>query len=172
MPGLPADPRRRRAGGEDFIKEPSILGIRDQRGQRRLRPDYQLRFYLRRGDAVEAIHRGAWVCVDTTGAVVAGVSDPLQPVFPRSASKSFQALPLVTTGAADAFGFDAGDLALAMASHSGEAIHVERVLASLERLGLTEDDLQCGPQQPIAAWSNQTKRRASNNCSTPHSPLE
>lgn len=121
-----------------------------------------------RGDAVESMQRGAWAAVDSAGAVLAAAGDPSQLVFPRSATKSFQALPLLLTGAADAFGFDDGDVALALASHSGESIHVERVLATLERLDLTEDDLLCGPQKPLAAWSNEGTRRASMNCSGKH----
>lgn len=123
---------------------------------------------MRRGPAVESVHRGAWVVAATDGTVRTSNSDPDQAVFCRSATKSFQALPLLTSGAADAFGFDEGDVALAMASHSGEAMHVERVLASLRRLSLTEDDLLCGPQRPCATWADQTERRATNNCSGKH----
>ncbi len=121
-----------------------------------------------RGDAVESIHRGAWVVTDTNGSVLGSVGDPYQPTYPRSATKPFQALPLLLSGAADAFGFDDADLALAMASHSGESMHVERVLATLERLDLSEEALQCGPQRPIASWSSEAKRRASMNCSGKH----
>lgn len=121
-----------------------------------------------RGDAVESIHRGAWVATDVDGSVLASLGDPYQLTFPRSATKAFQALPLLLSGAADAFGFDDGDLALAMASHSGESMHVERVLATLERLDLTEEALRCGPQKPIASWSTEAKRRASMNCSGKH----
>lgn len=121
-----------------------------------------------RGDAVESIHRGAWVATDVNGSILASVGDPYQLTFPRSATKSFQALPLLLSGAADTFGFDDGDIALAMASHSGESMHVERVLATLARLDLTEDALQCGPQRPLATWSPEAKRRASMNCSGKH----
>ncbi len=121
-----------------------------------------------RGDAVESIHRGAWVATDVNGSVLASLGDPHQPIYPRSATKAFQALPLLLSGAADAFGFDDGDLALAMASHSGESMHVERVLATLERLDLKEDALRCGPQKPIADWSTEATRRASMNCSGKH----
>ncbi len=123
---------------------------------------------LWRGPAVESLHRGTWVVVDTDGTVLDAAGDPDQFVFPRSATKSFQALPLLVSGAADAAGFDDGDVALAIASHSGESIHVERVLATLERLGLGEDDLQCGPQRPLAPWSTEAERRAAMNCSGKH----
>ncbi len=123
---------------------------------------------LWRGPAVESLHRGAWVAVDTHGTVIGGAGDPDQSVFPRSSTKPFQALPLLTSGAAEAAGFDDGDVALAMASHSGEAVHVARVLATLDRLGLTEDDLQCGPQRPLASWSEVGTRRAAMGCSGKH----
>ena len=121
-----------------------------------------------RGPAVESLHRGAWVMSRSDGAIVRSNSEPDQLMFARSATKPFQALPLLLSGAADAFSFDGGDIALAMASHSGESIHVERVLAILDRLSLVEGDLQCGPQTPIASWSEQTTRRAANNCSGKH----
>ena len=46
-------------------------------------------------------------------------------MFPRSAIKALQALPLVETGAADRYGFGAEELALACASHSAEPAHAD-----------------------------------------------
>ncbi len=123
---------------------------------------------LVRGPAPEAVHRGAWVAARPDGGSARSNSDAEQLVFARSATKPFQALPLLLSGAADAFAFDDGDIALAMASHSGESRHVERVLASLDRLGLTENDLRCGPQAPFAARAGESERRAANNCSGKH----
>ena len=58
-----------------------------------------------RGEIVESRHRGMAVVVDGDGAVVMGLGEVGTPVFPRSAVKSMQALPLVETGAADRYGF-------------------------------------------------------------------
>ncbi len=61
------------------------------------------------------------------------IGDVTKPVFPRSAIKALQALPLVEEGAADRYGFGDEELALACASHSGEPAHVagvERMLAA------------------------------------------
>lgn len=87
--------------------------------------------------------------VTNTGASVARWGDPSRAVIPRSAIKSSQALPLVMSGAADAFGLSDDELALACASHGGETDHVETVNSWLVRLGLGEVDLECGPSDPI-----------------------
>ncbi len=75
--------------------------------------------------------------------------EPDRPVIPRSAIKSVQALPLLTTGAAEAFNVSDDELALACSSHSAEPRHVAMVRSWLERVGLSEDDLECGPGRPI-----------------------
>jgi L-asparaginase II len=53
-----------------------------------------------RGDALESSHAGALAVVDADGAMVAALGDFSRPVFPRSAVKALQALPLVESGAA------------------------------------------------------------------------
>ena len=57
-----------------------------------------------RGDAVESVHRGSFAVVDAHGRVVMAVGDTETPVFPRSGIKPIQALALIETGAAKAFG--------------------------------------------------------------------
>jgi L-asparaginase II len=128
-----------------------------------------------RGDAVESRHRGAMAIVDADGALVAAWGDVARPVFPRSAVKLLQALPLVESGAADAYRVGEVELALACASHSGEPAHVEAVAAWLARLGLTEADLECGPHPPgdeVAAFVLLRRGAAPgalhNNCSGKH----
>jgi L-asparaginase II len=102
-----------------------------------------------RGGVVESAHRGAIAVCDAGGKVVATWGDVAKAVFPRSAFKSLQALPLVETGAADAFKVTDEHLALACASHSGESMHVERVEAWLGRIDCRDGDLACGPHLPF-----------------------
>jgi L-asparaginase II len=59
-----------------------------------------------RGSTVESSHRGAFAVLDADGAVLAAHGDILRPIFPRSAVKVLQALPLVESGAADRLGLD------------------------------------------------------------------
>ncbi|WP_200841041.1 asparaginase, partial [Geminicoccus flavidas] len=102
-----------------------------------------------RGDHIESRHRGRLAMADRTGRLVLALGDVAEPVFPRSAIKPFQAVPLVETGALDASGGDAADLALACASHNGEARHVARVRRWLAGAGLAETDLRCGSHPPL-----------------------
>jgi L-asparaginase II len=129
-----------------------------------------------RGGRVESRHRGAVAVVDGDGAVVLSVGDIAQPVFPRSAVKVIQALPLVESGAADAYGFGDRELALACASHSGEPAHAELALSMLKRAGLDEDALECGAHWPSNHDATIALARAGglpsarhNNCSGKHS---
>ena len=101
-----------------------------------------------RGAAVESRHRGAFVIVDASGKVVHRAGDAQMPIYPRSAVKPLQALPLIETGAADRFGLTDKELALACASHKGEPAHVDAVNACLDRIGLSDAALECGIQAP------------------------
>ena len=101
-----------------------------------------------RGRVVESRHRGSVAVVDADGAVVLAIGDIDRPTFPRSAVKAFQALPLIESGAADRFGFGDAELALAIASHRGEARHVAVARSMLERAGLDEGCLECGAHWP------------------------
>jgi L-asparaginase II len=128
-----------------------------------------------RGERVESRHRGAIAVVDATGKVRAAVGDPGQAVFPRSAVKAIQALPLVESGAADRYGFGAAELALACASHSGEPRHVEAADAMLTAAGCIAADLECGVHAPLGQRAAEALVRAGvppsqlhNNCSGKH----
>src|SRR5690606_7972486 len=70
-----------------------------------------------RGEVVESRHYGAVVVADADGGLVAAAGDPDIITYPRSSLKPFQALPLIESGAADAFGLNDRQLALACASH-------------------------------------------------------
>ena len=131
-----------------------------------------------RGDRVESRHRVRVCVLDARGGVVMAVGDVDEPVFPRSAVKPFQALALVETGAADAFGVSGAELALACASHGGEPDQVALIEAWLARLGLDETALACGPHPPLhhasataLARRGLTPRRVHNNCSGKHTGM-
>lgn len=128
-----------------------------------------------RGGEVESVHRGSAIVVDAAGQVVLSAGDVQCSIFPRSSYKFFQAVPLVESGAADAFGLSPADIALSCASHNGEPMHADRVASWLEELGLGEDDLECGPALPgHTASANRLIRestlpgRRHHNCSGKH----
>ncbi len=128
-----------------------------------------------RGSEVESRHRGAVAVCDAYGKAVMSLGDVEVPVFPRSAVKAIQALPLMESGAADRYGFSTKELALACASHSGEAGHVETALGMLKKAGKTGADLECGAHWPFEqqvliamAASGNKPTAAHNNCSGKH----
>ncbi len=101
-----------------------------------------------RGGAVESWHRASLAVVDTSGRVVLSAGDVEAPIFGRSAIKPLQALPLIESGAAEAFGLSDAEIAMACASHGGEPRHVETVAAWLKKIGCTPADLECGTHLP------------------------
>ena len=101
-----------------------------------------------RGAVVESRHRASCAVADAEGRLVHGWGDVERAVYPRSAIKAIQALPLVESGAAEAFGLGDAEIALACASHGAEPFHVAVVEAWLARIGLTEADLECGAHLP------------------------
>lgn len=128
-----------------------------------------------RGSLVESLHRGSFAVVRADGEIVAQAGTIDAPVFPRSAYKMMQSLPLVATGAADAFDLGPEELSLACASHSSEPMHTDRVDAWLAKLGLADDDLECGPHpvrheptRDAMILAGQAPRRVHNNCSGKH----
>jgi L-asparaginase II len=102
-----------------------------------------------RGPLTESRHRGQIVISDAQAKLVHQVGDPEAPVCMRSLAKPFQALAVLTTGAAAAFDFGPAELALFSGSLSGQDFHVELVTRTLARLGLTPAALQCGVHPPL-----------------------
>src|SRR5262245_13748072 len=93
-----------------------------------------------RGGSVESAHRGAFA----DGDVVDAAGDIDRPIFPRSAVKALQALPLVESGAAERWGLTDPQLALSCASHGGEPHHTAAAAAMLAQAGLDAGALECG----------------------------
>ena len=128
-----------------------------------------------RGGIVESAHRGALAIVDEGGAVHTAVGDILRPVFPRSAIKVLQALPLVASGAAQRWGLSAEELALACASHGGEERHADTAASMLAKAGLDSQVLECGVHWPYhdgalkaLAAAGRAPTALHNNCSGKH----
>ncbi|CAN5272879.1 asparaginase [soil metagenome] len=128
-----------------------------------------------RGETVESSHRGHLIVVDGEGETVAQIGNPETVTFFRSSAKPFQTIPLLTSGAAERFGFSEKEIALACGSHSGESFHVETVREMLEKIGLSEADLQCGTHLPFEEKTARKMIKADekptqlhNNCSGKH----
>ncbi len=131
-----------------------------------------------RGPLVESIHRGRLAVCDPQGNLLEAVGDTAAYVYPRSSFKPFQALPLILSGAADAFGLTDEELAVACASHNAEKFHLDAVRSLLRKSGLTEDDLQSGAHLPLyepeadeLIRNGEEPRPIHGNCSGKHAGM-
>jgi L-asparaginase II len=128
-----------------------------------------------RGGQIESRHRGAVAVTDTDGRLLFALGDVEAAVFPRSAVKALQALPLIESGAAEKYKLTDEEIALACSSHSGERVHVETARVMLAKCGLDERALECGVHWPAdvaaaraLAASGATANALHNNCSGKH----
>ena len=131
-----------------------------------------------RGETVESVHRGHVIAIDGEGKTVLSVGSPETVTFFRSACKALQALPFITSGACDALGYSDEEIALACASHSGEARHVRVAQLMLERADLSEAHLRCGAHLPFNEKESERMLRDGehptqlhNNCSGKHAAM-
>ena len=98
-----------------------------------------------RSGFVECRHRGSVIGLDAAGSVDFALGHPERALLPRSSNKPMQAVAMLRAG----LDLDGELLALACASHSGEAFHLEGVRRILSRAGLDESDLQTPPDYPV-----------------------
>lgn len=127
-----------------------------------------------RSGFVEGRHHGSVVALAPGGSVEWAVGDVDSPVLPRSSNKPLQAVAMVAAG----LDLPPELLALACASHSGEALHLDGVRRILSEAGLGEDDLQCPVDWPMidsvrdeALRAGASASRLFMNCSGKHAAM-
>jgi L-asparaginase II len=133
---------------------------------------------ITRGPLTESVHLGHLAVVDTKGSLTAAMGNPELVTFARSSAKPLQAIPVIESGAVEAFGLVPEEIALMCASHNGESRHVEAIERFLNKLGLSGAHLQCGPHYPYyEPAANRMKQTGEvpttlhNNCSGKHSGM-
>ena len=99
---------------------------------------------VRRDNRVESLHFGSVAVVDAFGELIASAGDPDLITYMRSSAKPFQAMPLISSGAAARFNFEPEEIAIACGSHSGEPFHVQAVERMLRKIDLPTSALLCG----------------------------
>ena len=120
-----------------------------------------------RGDAVDSVHMGSVAVVDRDGRLLYSAGDPGFLTMTRSALKPFQAMPFVAADGIRRFDFNAAQVALLCASHSGEPRHVAAAASMLAKAGNAVEDLQCGTHPP-----RYHEIRGEPTPPPPYSPLE
>ena len=133
---------------------------------------------VRRGGLVESVHRGRLAVCDAWGERLGSLGDPEGYVYARSCAKPFQALPLVLSGAADAFGLVDEEISVASASHNAEPRHVAAARSILRKANVSEGDLQNGAHPPMhtpsaarLVQSGESPRAIHGNCSGKHAGM-
>ena len=141
-------------------------------------PDFINAVEVWRGPRIESLHRAAACVVDHRGEIHIAKGNLHVETYPRSSLKPLQALPLVETGAFAKLGLTSRHLALACASHGGEPVHTELADKWLQAIGLSANDLACGPHPPTHNRSahelykaGTTYTRIHNNCSGKHTGM-
>ena len=131
-----------------------------------------------RGPIVESRHRGAYVVCNMKGETVLAEGDTTTPIYPRSAIKAFQCLPMIESGAADRFGFSDEEIALCCSSHNGEAEHVRVARSMLQKCGVAETAYECGVHWPVYKEASYElvregvkPQQVHNNCSGKHAGM-
>jgi L-asparaginase II len=107
-----------------------------------------------RNSYIESIHYGYVCVVNSSGQILYSLGDYSTKIFLRSSAKPIQAIPLLQSGAADAYKFSNKEIAVACASHSGQKIHQKAVKDILKRLELNEKSLHCGIMKPYSEEEN------------------
>jgi L-asparaginase II len=133
---------------------------------------------VRRGGLVESVHRGRLAICGAWGEWLGSLGDPEGYVYLRSSAKPFQALPLVLSGAADAFGLVDEEISVACASHNAEPRHLAAARSILRKANLSEGDLPNGVHLPMhapsaarLASSGEPPRAIHGNCSGKHAGM-
>ena len=127
-----------------------------------------------RSGFAESRHRGSVVVLGPDSHPVLRAGETTAAAFPRSANKPMQATGMVRAG----LDLDGKLLALAAASHSGEAFHVAGVREILAGAGLDEGALRCPPALPLDERELQQVLRTGGdadrvhmNCSGKHAAM-
>jgi L-asparaginase II len=127
-----------------------------------------------RSGFVEGHHHGSVVALERDGSVAWAVGDVESAMLPRSCNKPLQAAAMLRCG----LDLDGELLALAAASHSGEAFHLEGVRRILRAAGLDESALQTPLDLPIDEQAREDYLRAGGqrsslamNCSGKHAAM-
>jgi L-asparaginase II len=137
-----------------------------------------LKVEVLRGSVVESQHHVIIAVVDERGAPKMYWGNPEYVTYPRSAIKMLQALPLIESGAAEAFKFENKHICLACSSHRGEKFHLAGVQEMMTKSGVQESQLVCGAHLPTnEASAHEMIRRGAaptaicNNCSGKHTAM-
>lgn len=131
-----------------------------------------------RGGLLESFHRGVVCVVNQQNEIIFSLGDTEQLCYPRSAMKLLQVIPLIVNGGVEKFNFTLEEIAVMCGSHNAESEHLRVVNTILQKIGLSSDHLNCGPQYPSSKKDANELIKADikphhihNNCSGKHAGM-
>ncbi|MEA3286068.1 MAG: asparaginase [Candidatus Marinimicrobia bacterium] len=131
-----------------------------------------------RSGRVESFHVGYGVITDANGQIVRSYGNPQYATYVRSSAKPIQAMAVLRSDAYRDLKLTPDELAVICSSHSGETVHLERVVQIFSKAGLSPDLLACGIHPPIDKKSAQQlvadgvePWEIHNNCSGKHAGM-
>jgi len=116
-----------------------------------------------RGRFAENLHRGHICIVGRKGKILSSIGDTHFLTYLRSCAKPIQAIPVITTGAAEKFNLTDKEITIFSGSLNGQDFQVEILKSILNKLGLDESYLRCGIHPP--------SHRATRKQVTEYTPL-
>lgn len=133
---------------------------------------------LTRGEIVESVHFGTVVISDHAGTTLFNLGNPEHTTFLRSTAKPLQVLALLEHSGIEQYHFEDDEIAIMCASHSGTDEHVAVLRRLQKKIGIDENDLQCGIHPPFdRVTANRIIRGEAqssslrHNCSGKHSGM-
>lgn len=136
--------------------------------------DSVLLAHSERSGFVENTYRGTAVVLDASGRVLRAWGNPARVIYPRSSNKPMQVTGMLQCG----LRLDGELLAVATASHSGSARHLDAVREILARAGVDERALLTPADFPLGeperlAWirSGRDAEPIAMNCSGKHAAM-
>jgi L-asparaginase II len=126
---------------------------------------------VHRGNLAENLHRGHICIVGKNGKVLKSIGNTDFLTYLRSCAKPIQAIPVITTGAAEKFKLSNKELTIFSGSLNGQDFQVDILKSILDKLGLDESYLRCGIHPPS---HRETRKKIKNytplhnNCAGKH----
>ena len=131
--------------------------------------------YVTRGKVLESIHQSKCIIKDYNFKTIFSTNDDNSFVFPRSAIKIFQALPMIKAEAFTKYNLTNKQIAISCASHCGEAEHIKVLEEWLKKINKSEKILKCGVHNPLNKISSNKlllsgikPNQLHNNCAGKH----
>jgi len=109
----------------------------------------ELLIEVTRGGVTESMHRGHIVVADGNGCVITGLGNPDRFTYFRSAAKPIILVAVLSTGIADKFSLEPNEIAIMASSHSGQPEHIKTLKSIINKLGISQETLQCGIHAPL-----------------------